>query len=168
MPAVHPSRWIRPLASGLAVIDKTGEPYFQIDATRAADTVIVTHGHADHARPGHHHVIATPETLAIMKARYGERFATRITPLNWHETMRIGDVSFHLVPAGHVLGSAQIVLDCQGSRVVVSGDYKRKPDPTCAAFEPVACDIFITEATFALPVFSHPDPLEKFEKYWIH
>ncbi len=164
MPAVHPSRWIRPLASGLAVIGKTGEPVFHIDATRVTDTVIVTHGHADHARPGHQHVIATPETLAIMKARYGERFATRITPLNWHETMRIGDVSFHLVPAGHVLGSAQIVLDCQGSRVVVSGDYKRKPDPTCAAFEPVACDIFITEATFALPVFSHPDPLTEIQK----
>ena len=81
MPAVHPSRWIRPLASGLAVIDKTGEPYFHIDATRATDTVIVTHGHADHAWPGHQHVIATPETLAIMKARYGDRFATRVTPL---------------------------------------------------------------------------------------
>ena len=164
MPPPHPSRWIRPLASGLAVIDGMGAPRFHIDATRANETVIVTHGHADHARPGHKHVIATPETLAIMEARYGARFAEQVTPLNWHETMRIGDVDIHLVPAGHVLGSAQIVLDSQGSRVVVSGDYKRKPDPTCAAFEPVACDIFITEATFALPVFSHPDPLTEISR----
>jgi putative mRNA 3-end processing factor len=141
-----------------------GAPRFHIDATRASETVIVTHGHADHARPGHQHVIATPETLAIMQARYGARFAEQVTPLNWHETMRIGDVDIHLVPAGHVLGSAQIVLDSQGSRVVVSGDYKRKPDPTCAAFEPVACDVFITEATFALPVFSHPDPLTEISR----
>src|SRR5210317_2058401 len=78
--------------------------------------------------------------------------------------MQIGEIDVCLKPAGHVLGSAQIVLDSQGSRVVVSGDYKRKPDPTCAAFEPVACDIFITEATFALPVFSHPDPLTEISR----
>lgn len=164
MPEVHPSRWIRPLESGLAVIDDAGMPKFHIDAVRKAETVIVTHGHADHARPGHKHVIATPETLAIMKVRYGEHFADHVTPLNWHERLSIGNVDIHLVPAGHVLGSAQIVLDHQKSRVVVSGDYKRKSDPTCAAFEPVACDIFITEATFALPVFSHPDPIEEINR----
>jgi putative mRNA 3-end processing factor len=64
------------------------------------------------------------------------------------------------VPAGHILGSAQIVLDWQGGRVVVSGDYKRQPDPTCAPFELIACDVFVTEATFALPVFKH-EPAEK-------
>ncbi len=61
------------------------------------------------------------------------------------------------MPAGHVLGSAQIVLEHKGERIVVSGDYKRRPDPTCAGFEPVPCDIFVTEATFGLPVFRHPD-----------
>jgi putative mRNA 3-end processing factor len=66
-----------------------------------------------------------------------------------------------LIPAGHVLGSAQVVLDCGGARVVVSGDYKRRADPTCAPFEPCNCDLFITEATFGLPVFRHPpDRLE--------
>jgi putative mRNA 3-end processing factor len=158
MTTPHPSQWIRPLRYGLGIVGEDGEPIFHIDATRASDTVVVTHGHADHARPGHNHVIATHETLAIMAARYGDHFAERTTPLPYHEPMRLGPVELCLKPAGHVLGSAQIVLDHHGSRVVVSGDYKRKPDPTCAAFEPVKCDVFITEATFALPVFHHPDP----------
>jgi putative mRNA 3-end processing factor len=72
------------------------------------------------------------------------------------EVIRVGEVEVSFVPAGHVLGSAQIVLDHKGERVVVSGDYKRRPDPTCAPFQPVPCDIFITEATFGLPVFRHP------------
>ena len=78
-------------------------------------------------------------------------------PVAYGETVRVGDVDVSFVPAGHVLGSAQIVLEHKGEKIVVSGDYKRRPDPTCAPFEPVPCDIFITEATFGLPVFRHPD-----------
>ena len=78
-------------------------------------------------------------------------------PIAYGETIRVGEVDVRFVPAGHVLGSAQIVLEHKGERVVVSGDYKRRPDPTCAPFEPVPCDIFVTEATFGLPVFRHPD-----------
>ena len=114
----------------------------------------MTHGHGDHARGGHGEVWATPETLAIMGVRYGEQTER---PVAYGESVRIGDVDVSYVPAGHVLGSAQIVLDHKGERVVVSGDYKRRPDPTCAPFVPVPCDIFITEATFGLPVFRHPD-----------
>ena len=77
--------------------------------------------------------------------------------LAYDESLRVGDVDVRFVPAGHVLGSAQIVLEHAGERVVVSGDYKRRPDPTCACFVPVPCDIFITEATFGLPVFRHPE-----------
>jgi putative mRNA 3-end processing factor len=99
-----------------------------------------------------------------MAARYGDHFAEKTTPLPYHERMRIGPIEICLKPAGHVLGSAQIVIDHQGSRVVVSGDYKRKSDPTCAAFEPVKCDVFITEATFALPVFHHPDPVTEIDR----
>jgi putative mRNA 3-end processing factor len=73
------------------------------------------------------------------------------------EAMRIGEVAVRLVPAGHVLGSAQIVIEAGACRIVVSGDYKRAPDPTCLPFEVVPCDVFITEATFGLPVFRHPD-----------
>jgi putative mRNA 3-end processing factor len=90
-----------------------------------------------------------------MKARFGEELGVT-QGLGYGETVRIGDVDVRLVPAGHILGSAQIVLDWQGSRIVVSGDFKRRRDPTCPAFEPVKCDVFITEATFALPVFRHP------------
>ncbi|MET0269659.1 MAG: ligase-associated DNA damage response exonuclease, partial [Sphingomonas sp.] len=99
-------------------------------------------------------VLATAETLAIMGVRYGDQNGQSVA---YGESIRLGDVDVSFVPAGHVLGSAQIVLEHRGERIVVSGDYKRRPDPTCLPFEPVPCDIFITEATFGLPVFRHPD-----------
>ena len=158
------SSWIRPEPQGLSVDTGNPDSRFAIDALRACDTVVVTHGHADHARPGHKHVIATPETLAIMAARYGENFTAKQTPLGYGESLDLGDVTIRMEPAGHVLGSAQIVIDHNGQRVVVSGDYKRKPDPTCLPFKPIPCDVFVTEATFALPVFSHPDPQDEIAK----
>jgi putative mRNA 3-end processing factor len=117
---------------------------------------VVTHGHGDHARPGNRQVLATPETIAIMRARYGEDAGGSLQPANYRETVSVNGVSVTLVPAGHVLGSAQAVIEYRGSRVVVSGDYKRRRDPTCALFEPQPCDVFVTEATFGLPVFRHP------------
>ncbi|KPF88019.1 hypothetical protein IP70_00595 [alpha proteobacterium AAP38] len=132
---------------------------FHVDPTRAVDRAVITHGHSDHARPGHAHVLATPGTLAIMRARLGDGAGAAQQPLPYHQPIRIGEVTVRLVPAGHVLGSAQVVMEWRGSRVVVSGDYKRRFDPTCAPFEPVPCDAFITEATFGLPVFRHP-PVE--------
>jgi putative mRNA 3-end processing factor len=115
---------------------------------------LITHGHSDHARAGHGAVLATPETLELMRLRYGERLA-------------IGGVAVTFHPAGHILGSAQILVEAGGLRVVASGDYKDADptcDPTCAPFEPVACDVFITEATFALPVFRHGDPKAEIAK----
>jgi putative mRNA 3-end processing factor len=93
-----------------------------------------------------------------MAARYGEGFAGSAEAATLGESIRIGeaDVTFH--PAGHVLGSAQIEVAAKGLKIVASGDYKRRADPTCLAFEPVRCHVFITEATFALPVFRHPEP----------
>ena len=161
-PAVIQQNWIKTESAGLTV--DTGQTRFVIDAFRASPLAVITHGHADHARAGHDHVIATPETLAIMAARYGENFAKKQTPLAYGQPLDLGDVRITLEPAGHVLGSAQIVIDHGGHRVVASGDYKRKSDPTCTPFKPVPCDIFITEATFALPVFSHPDPMGEIEK----
>ena len=130
---------------------------FYIDPVRPVARAVITHGHADHARAGHGAVLATPETLAIMAERYGEGFARTRQPAAYGESVARDDVAVTLVPAGHVLGSAQAVVRWKGLTMVVSGDYKRRRDPTCAAFEPVPCDVFITEATFGLPVFRHPD-----------
>jgi len=142
--------WIEPFPEGIYV--KPADAW--VDPSSPKQRALVTHGHADHARGGHQAVWATPGTLAIMDARYGQQNAN---PVPYGETIRLGEVDIGFVPAGHVLGSAQIVLDYQGERVVVSGDYKRRPDPTCDPFVVVPCDIFITEATFGLPVFRHPD-----------
>ncbi len=142
--------WIEPFPQGIYV--RPADAW--VDPSEPKARALVTHGHADHARGGHGEVWATPETLAIMDTRYGEQTSR---PVVYGESVRIGEVEVGFVPAGHVLGSAQIVLEHEGERVVVSGDYKRRPDPTCAPFVPVPCDIFITEATFGLPVFRHPD-----------
>jgi putative mRNA 3-end processing factor len=96
-----------------------------------------------------------------MEARYGPQTGR---PVAYGETVKAGEVEIGFVPAGHVLGSAQIVLDHRGERIVVSGDYKRRPDPTCEAFRPVKCDVFVTEATFGLPVFRHPETTDEIDK----
>ncbi|MCR5870261.1 MULTISPECIES: ligase-associated DNA damage response exonuclease [unclassified Sphingomonas] len=149
--------WITPHPEGIHVPG----PDIWIDPSQPKARAFVTHGHADHARGGHGEVWATPETLAIMEARYGPQTAR---PVAYGETVKAGDVDIGFVPAGHVLGSAQIVLDHRGERIVVSGDYKRRPDPTCEPFRPVKCDVFVTEATFGLPVFRHPETTDEIDK----
>ncbi|WP_029350683.1 ligase-associated DNA damage response exonuclease [Bosea sp. 117] len=137
---------------------------FHVDPTRPVKRAIVTHGHSDHARAGHGAVLATRETLDIMAIRYGDDFAGSTQALPYGERIEVNGVGVTLHPAGHILGSAQVALDYKGCRIVVSGDYKPGTDPTCAPFEPVACDVFISEATFGLPVFRHPDPAEETRK----
>lgn len=149
--------WLEPHPHGIYV--RPADAW--IDPSEPAPRALVTHGHADHARGGHGAVWATPETLAIMAARYGEQAGN---PVAYGETIRLGEVEVGFVPAGHVLGSAQIVLDHRGERVVVSGDYKRRADPTCTPFQPVRCDVFVTEATFGLPVFRHPETGDEIDK----
>ena len=141
---------------------------FHIDPVRAVECALITHAHSDHARAGHGAVLASADTLALMAIRYGENFCRTRQIANWGECTRLGDVSVGFHPAGHVLGSAQIAIDSTqagaSGRIVFSGDYKRQRDPTCMPFEPVRCDIFITEATFALPVFNHPEPMGEIRK----
>lgn len=144
--------WIEPHPHGIYV--RPADMW--IDPSRSAQRALVTHGHADHARGGHQAVWATPETLAIMALRFGSQVGTAMA---YGDGFEAGGVKISFYPAGHVLGSAQILLEHAGERVVVTGDYKRRADPTCALFEPVACDVLITEATFGLPVFRHP-PVE--------
>jgi putative mRNA 3-end processing factor len=125
---------------------------------------VITHGHSDHARAGHGAVLATAETLAIMEARYGAGFAGQTQVLPYGQPIQHKDVEIALQPAGHILGSAQAVVRWKDCKIVVSGDYKRRRDPTCPAFVPVPCDVFVSEATFGLPVFRHPDDREEIAK----
>ena len=163
-----PFSWIRPEPWGVHVVPAD----CWIDPGRAVPRALVTHGHADHARGGHGETVATPETLAIMALRYrtgiedetGE-MPSKATPVAYGETISLGGgVDATYIPAGHVLGSAQILLERAGERVVITGDYKRRPDPTCAPFKVAPCDIFITEATFGLPVFTHPPIADEMAK----
>ncbi len=159
-PDPHPSRfetWLYPTDRGLYCAP--GD--FFIDPNRPVPRAVVTHGHADHARPNNEAVLATPETLAVMRCRYGDAAGGTLEQLPYGQRINHNGVDVRLVPAGHVLGSAQVVLEWKGARAVVSGDYKRKPDTTAAGFEIVPCGLFITEATFGLPVFRHePDHRE--------
>ena len=153
-------KWLQPRDNGLYCV--AADCY--IDPTVPVNRALITHGHADHAIGGHHCVVATAPTIAIMRTRYGEDMAQTVEALDYGHTIELGDpddpVSCTFYPAGHILGSAQILLSYRGTRVVISGDYKRQPDPTCPPFTAINCDVFITEATFALPVFKHP-PIEQ-------
>jgi putative mRNA 3-end processing factor len=135
-----------------------------IDPPFPVERALITHGHADHARAGHGHVLATSETIGIIKRRYGADAARQYQEIPYGQTLQIGPVAVTYYPAGHILGSAQILLECENQRIVVSGDYKCRGDGTTAPFEPVGCDIFVTEATFGLPVFQHPDAAEEISK----
>ncbi len=124
-----------------------------------AEHAVITHAHADHARAGHTHVYATQATLDIMAIRYGESHSKYVHAIDYGESIQLQQGKVTLYPAGHILGSAQVLIEYQGYRLVHTGDCKRQPDPTCRPFEPIQCDVFITEATFGLPVFQHP-PIE--------
>lgn len=141
---------VRPTAEGLYC--PSGD--FHIDPWRAVPRALITHAHADHARHGSRRYLAASPGLGLLKRRLGAD--STIEGLAYGERRRIGDVEVSFHPAGHVLGSAQIRIEHRGETWVVSGDYKRDPDPTCAPFEVVPCDTFITEATFSLPVYVWP------------
>ncbi|MBA2657838.1 MAG: ligase-associated DNA damage response exonuclease [Tatlockia sp.] len=152
----NPKQWLAVKEQGLYC--RPGD--FFIDPVFPVNRAVITHAHGDHARSGHQHIYATHETVEIMKIRYGEDCAGSFHSLNYYEPITINKVDCYLLPAGHILGSAQLVMSFDGVRVIVSGDYKRAADPTCPPFVVEPCDIFITEATFALPVFKHP-PIEQ-------
>jgi putative mRNA 3-end processing factor len=137
---------------------------FHIDPIRPVERAVITHAHSDHARAGHGAVLATQETLDLMQLRYGEAFAGSTQALAYGESVSLAGAKITLHPAGHILGSAQVEVEVDGLRVVASGDYKNAPDPTCAPFELVRCNLFVTEATFALPVFRHGDAKAEIQK----
>jgi putative mRNA 3-end processing factor len=123
---------------------------FYIDPWRPVARAVITHAHSDHARFGHGHYLAAAPAEGVLRARLGD---ITLQTLHYGETIRHHGVTLSLHPAGHVLGSAQVRLEHGGRVWVASGDYKVAPDPTCTPFEPVRCDVFITESTFGLPIY---------------
>ncbi|WP_347252220.1 ligase-associated DNA damage response exonuclease [Legionella sp.] len=137
---------------------------FYIDPIDSVKRAVITHAHNDHARSGHENVLATPETIAIMQLRHGKNQSTRWQVLPYQVPLNINEVKLILIPAGHILGSSQVVIEYLDKRLIISGDYKRSYDPTCVSFEVMECDFFVTEATFGLPIFKHPPVQEEIKK----
>lgn len=127
---------------------------FHVDPAEPVDLAIVTHAHADHARPGARRYVCAAPGAPVLRRRLGPDVVIDGWP--YGEPHRLGDVEVSLHPAGHVLGAAQVRVSDGHETWVVSGDYKRAPDPTCTSFEVVPCDTFVTEATFALPIYRWP------------
>jgi putative mRNA 3-end processing factor len=158
MEITHP---VSPASSnaGLVDVDPSGlwceSGGFHIDPWGQVKQALITHGHADRARPGSRLYLCAAPCEPVLRERFGADVT--IESLPYGEVRRIGEVAVSFHPAGHMLGSAQIRIEHQGEVWVVSGDYKLAPDPTCAPFEPVHCHTFVTEATFGLPIFRWAD-----------
>jgi putative mRNA 3-end processing factor len=151
--------------SDLIVVRKEGlycvPGQFYIDPWRPVDHAVITHAHADHARAGHGHYLSAKAGVSVLRSRLGE---INIDGLEYGETISRNATKISLHPAGHVLGSAQVRIEYRGQVWVASGDYKIEPDRTCAAFEPVRCDTFITESTFGLPIYRWSPQQEIFDE----
>ena len=140
---------------------------FYIDPWRPVDRAVITHAHGDHARWGHRHYLASNQSVGILKSRLGQDI--NIEGLDYGAGVTHNGVTISLHPAGHVLGSAQVRMECGGEIWVASGDYKVEPDATCAPFEPVRCHSFITESTFGLPIYRWDPQQEVFDdinRWW--
>lgn len=124
---------------------------FHIDPWGPVDRAVITHAHGDHARPGNAAYLCATPCEPLLRRRFGNDAVIETAPYERQLTLGDARISFH--PAGHVLGSAQIRIEGPDGVWVVAGDYKRVADPTCAPFEPVVCDVFVTESTFGLPIY---------------
>jgi putative mRNA 3-end processing factor len=128
---------------------------FHLDPSQPVERALLTHAHSDHATPGSRHYLCAAPGAAVLQRRLP---GASIETLPYGEPRTIGDVRVSFHPAGHILGSAQIRIERGGEVWVLSGDYKRQPDPTCEPFEPIPCHTFITEATFGLPIYTWDPP----------
>ncbi|MBC7575598.1 MAG: ligase-associated DNA damage response exonuclease [Herminiimonas sp.] len=139
---------------------------FYIDPWRPVERAVITHAHADHARTGHGHYLAAAPGAGILRARLGE---ITLDAIDYGQTVIHNGVTISLHPAGHVLGSAQVRMEYKGEVWVASGDYKVEADGTCAPFEPVRCDTFITESTFGMPIYrwkAQADIFSEINDWW--
>ncbi len=141
---------LRPDAGGLYC--EAGD--FWIDPMRPVETAVVTHAHSDHLQPGSDRYVVSEPSMPLVERRLAPAQADpEVEHVAYDETLELGDATVSLHPAGHMLGSAQVRVQVGSNVWVVTGDYKRQPDPTCEPFEPVTCDVFVTEATFGLPIY---------------
>lgn len=137
---------------------------FYLDPKQPVKQAVISHAHADHAVPGNQNIYCTAATADFMKLRYGKNAGRNFTLLQFGESMDLGGVQVSFIPAGHMLGSAQVLMAYQGTTYLYTGDYKLQPDSTC---EPIAwqpADVLITESTFANPGTLHPDPVAEISK----
>jgi putative mRNA 3-end processing factor len=137
---------------------------FYLDPKLPAKTAVISHAHADHAVSGNNEVHCTRATATIMQLRYDRTAAKVFNIVNYNQPFNIGRVTITLIPAGHMLGSAQVLMEYEGSRYLYTGDYKLQPDDTCEPIEWVTTDVLITESTFADPAVVHPDPVAEIQK----
>lgn len=140
---------------------------FWVDPWRPVPRAVVTHAHSDHATPGCGSYLCAQPGAVLLRLRVGE--GARIDGIPFSQRREIGGVRVSLHPAGHILGSAQVRIEHRGQVWVVSGDYKTVPDPAAEAFEPVPCEVFISECTFGLPIYRWPTGDEVFadvRRWW--
>ena len=152
--------WLKKKREGLYCVPGN----FFIDPVFPVEKALITHAHTDHARPNNKSIFSSKETIELMHLRYGESYCSDFQIARFDEKIKINDVTVQIHPAGHILGSIQFLINYNGYRLLISGDYKRTKDKTCLSYEPVKCDTFITEATFGLPIFNHPNDQDEVKK----
>lgn len=141
-------------------------PYgdFYLDPQQPVSNAVISHAHGDHAVPGNTHIYCTEATSLFMQVRYGKNAGKAFNITGYHQTFVIGKVAITLIPAGHMLGSAQVLMEYDGMRYLYTGDFKLQPDTTCEPYEFTKADVLITESTFAKPDTGHPDPVDEIKK----
>lgn len=137
---------------------------FYIDPQQPVRNAVVSHAHGDHAVAGNNEVYCTEATAAIMQQRYGKKAAKVFNIAAYDRQFTVGKVQITFIPAGHILGSAQLLMEYDGVKYLYTGDYKLQPDATCEPLEWVKTDVLITESTFANPNILHPDPVAEIKK----
>ncbi|RQP16458.1 MAG: exonuclease [Parapedobacter sp.] len=137
---------------------------FFVDPSLPVHRAVVSHAHADHASPGHREIYCTPPTAAFMRYRYSRQPTDSFLECAYRQVFTIGGVTLYFIAAGHMLGSAQVVMEYEGIRYLFTGDYKLQDDDTCEPLEVVQADVLITESTFADPQVTHPDPIAEIRK----
>lgn len=138
---------------------------FYLDPVDPVKHAVISHGHGDHATPGHEFAYCTPPTYLFMESRFAKIYLPQTQQISFHQPFQLGEVTLTFLPAGHILGSAQVLMEHRGIRYLYTGDYKLQPDPTCEAFEGTKAHVLITESTFAnrkLPILSRK---KKFSNY---